>query len=603
MQRDIGDHALIGDLETAALVSRDACIDWLCWPNFGSPACFASLLGDSENGHWTIRPTAECRFTRQYRDGTLILETTCRTHHGAVKLVDFMPVRGRHSDVVRLVTGVRGTVRMKTELLLRFDYGRTIPWVTELRDGSIRIISGPDLVVLRSSVPLRTRKGNIYGEFTVHAGKTVAFALTYGVSYSELPAAIDHKRALRETEAYWQKWIGRQTFTGEYAAAIRRSLVTLKALSYRPTGGMVAAPTMSLPEQIGGTRNWDYRYCWLRDATFTLLALMNAGYFEEAKAWRDWLVRAAAGSPDQVQIMYGIHGERHLLEWEVAWLKGFKNSRPVRVGNAASEQLQLDVYGEVADAMLHAHMSGMRPHKPDLDMLSAMTHHLSHIWQLPDRGIWEIRGRSKQFTYSKVMAWVAFDRAIKNAECFGLVGNVRIWRKIRDQIHQEVCRKGWNRELGSFTQSYGSKHLDASLLLLPIVGFLPPSDPRIVGTVEAIQKHLMRDGLLLRYDTGGSDDGLPQGEGAFLACTFWLVTVLSEMGRSEEAREKFEALLALRNDVGLLAEEYDPHRRRQLGNFPQALSHIALVNAALELTKGGSRGHTRRSDVHQKERA
>ncbi len=378
---------------------------------------------------------------------------------------------------------------------------------------------------------------------------------------------------------------------------VRRSLITLKALIYRPTGGIVAAPTTSLPEQIGGSRNWDYRYCWLRDATFTLLALMNAGYYEEARAWREWLTRAAAGSPDQLQIMYGIRGDRDLLEWEVSWLPGYRNSKPVRVGNAASEQLQLDVYGEIADALLHAHLGGMKAHTHDLDLLSALTHHLSDIWQLPDSGIWETRGGKKQFTYSKVMAWVAFDRSIKHAEHFGLVGNVKVWRQIREKIHQEVCREGWNQQLGSFTQSYGSKELDASLLLLPIVGFLPVSDPRMVSTVDAIQKRLMRNGLLLRYDTGTSEDGLPAGEGAFLACTFWLVQVLSLLGRRDEARSKFEELLALRNDVGLLAEEYDPRGRRLVGNFPQALSHISLVNAALELTQGDTAEHRRRKDV------
>jgi len=597
MQREIGEHALIGDFETAALVSRDGCIDWLCWPNFASPACFASLLGDNQNGHWSIRPAARTKFTRRYREGTLILETTCETRGGSVKLVDFMPIRGRHSDVVRFVIGIRGRVAMRTELLMRFDYGRSLPWVTVLHDGSIRIIAGPNLAVLRTNVQLETRKSDIHGRFTVRKGETVAFVLTYSASYHDLPPAIDQEKALEETERFWSEWIGRQTFHGDYADAIRRSLITLKALTYRPSGGIVAAATTSLPEQIGGSRNWDYRYCWLRDATFTLLALMNAGYFEEAKAWRDWLLRAAAGSPDQLQIMYGVGGERNLLEWEVEGLKGFKNSLPVRVGNAACQQLQLDIYGEVADALLHAHMGGMKPQKPDLDLLSALTHHLSDIWQRPDSGIWETRGRKKQFTYSKVMAWVAFDRSIKNAEHFGLVGNVRVWRRIRARIHDEVCRKGWNRKLGSFTQSYGSKELDASLLLLPIVGFLPPSDPRVAGTVDAIEKYLMRDGFLLRYNTGSSDDGLPAGEGAFLACTFWLVQVLSQMGRKEEAREKFEALLALRNDVGLLAEEYDVRRQRLVGNFPQALSHIALVNAALDLTQGDSSQHRRRNDV------
>jgi GH15 family glucan-1,4-alpha-glucosidase len=600
MPAKIGDHALIGDFETTALVSHDGCIDWLCWPNFASPACFAELLGDRENGHWVIRPAARARCSRRYRDHTLILETTFETAEGAVKLVDFMPSRGRHSDVIRIVQGIRGRVAMRTELLMRFDYGRTVPWVTQLDDGAIRIVSGPNMAVLRTSAVLETKKGDVRGEFAVGAGETVAFVLTYGESYLEMPRAIDAEKALQHTEAFWLDWIGKHDFEGEYGEPVRRSLITLKALTYRPTGGIVAAATTSLPEQIGGTRNWDYRYCWLRDATFTLLSLMNAGYFEEARAWRDWLLRAASGSPDQLQIMYGIHGERNLLEWEVDWLPGFRNSKPVRVGNAASEQLQLDVYGEVADALLHAHIGGMKPEKPDLDLLSSLTHHLSDIWHLPDSGIWEVRGETKHFTYSKVMAWVAFDRSVRNAEQFGLEGNVKVWREIRDKIHREVCTKGWDAQLGSFTQSYGSKLLDASLLLLPIVGFLPASDPRVVSTVDAIQKRLMCDGFLLRYDTGRTDDGLPPGEGAFLACTFWLVHVLALIGRRDEARKRFADLLSLRNDVGLLSEEYDPRDRCLVGNFPQALSHISLVNAALELTQGDSAKHTRRSDAAQK---
>ncbi len=600
MPAEIGDHALIGDFETAALVSRQGCIDWLCWPNFASPACFAELLGDQENGHWGIHPAAKAKCSRRYRDHTLILETTFETDEGAAKLIDFMPSRGRQSDIVRIVTGIRGRVPMRTELLMRFDYGRTVPWVTQLHDGSVRIVAGPNMAVLRTSVQLDTQKGDVRGEFAVSADETVAFVLTYGESYHDLPAAIDVEKALRQTEAFWVDWIGKHDFESEYGDAVRRSLITLKALTYRPSGGIVAAPTTSLPEQLGGTRNWDYRYCWLRDATFTLLSLMNAGYFDEARAWRDWLLRAAAGSPDQLQIMYGIHGERHLLEWEVDWLPGFSNSKPVRVGNAASEQLQLDVYGEVADALLHAHIGGMKPQKSDLDLLSALTHHLSDIWQLPDCGIWEVRGESKQFTYSKVMAWVAFDRSITNVERFGLEGNVKVWREIRDKIHREVCEKGWDQQIGSFTQSYGSKELDSSLLLLPIVGFLPASDPRVVSTVDAIQKRLMRDGFLLRYDTGTSEDGLPPGEGAFLPCTFWLVHVLSLQGRKDEARKRFADLLSLRNDVGLLSEEYDPRTCRLVGNFPQALSHISLVNAALELTEGDSDAHTRRGDAAQK---
>jgi GH15 family glucan-1,4-alpha-glucosidase len=597
MAAQIGDYALIGDCETAALVGREGSIDWLCWPNFASPSCFSSLLGDEENGYWRIAPAIKAKVTRRYRDHTLILETAFENREGSATLVDFMPIRGRHSHVVRMATGVRGQLTMRMNLVMRFDYGRAIPWVMDLGDGSARLISGPNLAVLRSNARLHFKNGDISAEFALREGQLTFFVLAYGESYQALPPRIDHEKALHDTEAFWKAWIQHQQIASDYANAIRRSLITLKALTYRPTGGMVAAPTTSLPEQIGGPRNWDYRYCWLRDATFTLLALMNAGFYDEARAWREWLLRAAAGSPRQLQIMYGIRGERHLLEWEVDWLDGYQNSKPVRVGNAASKQLQLDVYGEVADALLHAHLGGMRPQQEDLDLLSQLTEHLCGIWQQPDRGIWEVRGEAKQFTYSKVMAWVAFDRSIKHAELFGLPAHVEKWRQIREQIHKEVCQEGWNAQLQSFTQYYGSRELDASLLLLPIVGFLAPSDPRVASTVDAIQKHLMRDGLLLRYDTGCGVDAMPPGEGAFLACTFWLVNVLSLLGRRQEAKKKYEELLKLRNDVGLLAEEYDIKLQRQAGNFPQALSHIALVNAGLELAHEESSQHRRRGDV------
>ena len=538
MPAEIGDYALIGDCETAALVSREGSIDWLCWPTFASPACFASLLGDSDNGHWSIASAAEAKCKRRYRDHTLILETIFETEKGSATLVDFMPVRGKNSDIVRILTGVRGLVQIRMELIMRFDYGRAIPWITNLGQGRIRIISGPNLAILRTDAQLSLKNGNITSDFAIKEGQSVFFVLTYGESERRLPSPIDHEKALQETESFWTNWIERQRVPSAYSDAIRRSLITLKALTYAPTGGIVAAPTTSLPEQIGGSRNWDYRYCWLRDATFTLLAFMNAGFYEEAKAWREWLLRAAAGSPDQLQIMYGIRGERHLLEWEVDWLNGYQNSTPVRVGNAASTQLQLDVYGEVADALLHAHLGGMKLKREHLDLLSALTNHLTEIWQLPDSGLWEVRGETKQFTYSKVMAWVTFDRSVKNAELFGLQVPIEKWRRIRDQIHAEICQKGWNQELRSFTQSYGSKELDASLLLIPIVGFLPVSDPRVSSTVDAIQKHLMRDGLLLRYNTGCVDDGLPPGEGSFLACTFWLVNVLSLLGRKDRSQGK-----------------------------------------------------------------
>ncbi|MGB7556343.1 MAG: glycoside hydrolase family 15 protein [Candidatus Korobacteraceae bacterium] len=582
----IEDYALIGDCETAALVSRHGSIDWLCWPHFGSPACFAALVGTEDDGHWLIAAKEKARCTRRYLDHTLVVETTFETDGGCAVLLDFMPLRNGSPHLVRIVRGIRGSVAMCMELVLRFDYGRSVPWVTRLEDGKLRAIAGPDMTVLNTSVPLRGENLKTLSEFTIGTGESVTFVLTYGPSYDDLPEPIDPEKALQETVSFWEEWAGRAKLHGDYPDAVERSLITLKALTYRHTGGIVAAPTTSLPEQLGGPRNWDYRYCWLRDATSTLLALMNAGYFEEACAWRDWLLRAAAGSPDQVQIMYGIRGERNLLEWEVGWLAGYEGSKPVRVGNAAAEQLQLDVYGEVADALLHAHLGGIPPSETDLALQTALTDHLATIWEQPDRGIWEVRGEPQHFTYSKVMAWVAFDRAVKSAERFGLQGVVERWSAVRDRIHADVCQKSYDRELGYFTQAYGSKELDASLLLIPQVGFLPATDPRVRGTIEAIEKHLMSDGFVMRYRTERVDDGLPAGEGAFLACSFWMVTALSMLGRKDDARRLFERLLNLRNDVGLLAEEYDPKAKRQLGNFPQALSHIALINAAFNWASG-----------------
>ncbi|HUI83569.1 MAG TPA: glycoside hydrolase family 15 protein [Candidatus Binatia bacterium] len=599
MPARIEDYALIGDCETAALVSRLGSIDWLCWPHFASPACFAALLGTDEDGHWSIAPQGEARCTRRYLDHTLVLETTFDTRGGSALLLDFMPLRRRNSDVVRIVRGVRGSVPMRMELVLRFDYGRTVPWVTRVRDGALRAIAGPDMAVLRTRAPLRGENLKTFSEFTIHKGEVLPFVLTYGPSYDDLPRSIDPEEALRETLTFWKKWAGKAHVHGEYAADLERSLITLKALTYRHTGGIVAAPTTSLPEQQGGQRNWDYRYCWLRDATFTLLALMNAGYFEEACAWRDWLLRAVAGSPDQAQIMYGIRGERNLLEWEVPWLRGYENSRPVRIGNAASEQLQLDVYGEVADALLHAYMGGIPDTEYAHALQTALTDHLVQIWDKPDRGIWEIRGEPKQFTYSKLMAWVHFDRVIRLREQSSQEPALDRWRELRDRIHREICEHGYNPRLGSFTQSYGSSELDASLLLIPQVGFLPITDPRVRGTIEAIEKHLMSDGLVLRYRTETADDGLPPGEGAFLACSFWMVSALKMLGRNDDARRLFERLLALRNDVGLLAEEYDPKSGRQMGNFPQALSHIALINAGFEFNRAGSRRQQRSSPQHR----
>jgi GH15 family glucan-1,4-alpha-glucosidase len=585
MSARIEDYALIGDCESAALVSCHGSIDWLCWPHFASPACFAALLGTEENGHWLIAPTESTRATRRYIPHTMVVETRFESEEGCAILLDFMPMRDGNPELVRIVRGVHGRVSMAMQLVLRFDYGRSVPWVTRLPGGALRAIAGPDMVVLHTRAPLRGENFKTVSEFTVGEGESVSFVLSYGPSYQKLPKPVDPETSLRRTVRFWEKWAGRAKAEGEYAEAVERSLLTLKALTYRHTGGIVAAATTSLPEQLGGQRNWDYRYCWLRDATFTLLALMNAGYFEEARAWRDWLLRAAAGSPDQVQIMYGIHGERHLKEWKVDWLCGYQGAKPVRIGNAASEQLQLDVYGEVADALLHAHLGGIPPNPTDSALLQALTNHLLKIWQQPDEGIWEVRSGRKQFTYSKVMAWVAFDRAIQNAEKFGLQGSLLRWREERDKIHREICQRAYHPQLGAFTQSYGSKELDASLLLMPLVGFLPLADPRVRGTIEAIEKQLMPDGLVLRYQTEKFDDGLPPGEGAFLACSFWMVSALNMLGRNQDARRLFERLLVLRNDVGLLAEEYDLKTKRQLGNFPQAFSHIALVNAAFELTR------------------
>jgi GH15 family glucan-1,4-alpha-glucosidase len=588
MSERLEEYALIGDCESAALVSRQGSVDWLCWPHFASPACFAALLGTEENGHWRIAPSRTARATHRYLEHTLVLETRFETEDGCATLLDFMPIRGKNPDLVRIVRGIRGRVPMTMQLVLRFDYGRSVPWVTRLHNGTLRAIAGPDMAVLHTPASLRGENLKTVSDFCVEKGESVPFVLSYGPSYEQIPHPVDAETSLRETIQFWQEWSGRAEIEMEHADAVERSLITLKALTYRHTGGIVAAPTTSLPEKLGGQRNWDYRYCWLRDATFTLLALMNAGYFEEARAWRDWLLRAAAGSPDQVQIMYGIRGERHLREWEVDWLDGYEGSKPVRVGNAASDQLQLDVYGEVADALLHAHLGKISANATDAGLQQSLTDHLVQIWEQPDEGIWEVRGRRKQFTYSKVMAWVAFDRAVHAAERFGLSGDVSRWRHVRDRIHEEVCERAYNRDLGAFTQSYGAKELDASLLLIPMVGFLPSSDPRIRGTVEAIEKHLMPDGLVQRYQTERIDDGLPPGEGAFLACSFWMVSALNMLGRKRDAERLFERLLVIRNDVGLLAEEYDTKTKRLLGNFPQALSHIALVNAAMELTRSNA---------------
>jgi GH15 family glucan-1,4-alpha-glucosidase len=580
----IEDYALIGDCETAALVGRDGSIDWLCLPRFDSDACFAALLGNAENGRWLIAPEEAANVSRRYRGDTLILETTFKTREGSVLLVDFMLPNGGGCDVVRLVFGLEGRVRMRSEIIVRFDYGSTVPWVTRLDDGTLRAIAGPQMLLLTTPVALRGKDLMTISEFTVEPGQRVPFVLSHAPSHLPMPALPDPFTALDDTERFWSDWSAPCNEAGRWSKAVLRSLITLKALTFAPTGGIVAAPTTSLPEKIGGRRNWDYRFCWVRDATLTLLALMGAGYFEEASAWRDWLVRAAAGSPEQLQIMYGIGGERLLWELELPWLDGYEASKPVRIGNAAHEQLQLDVFGEMVDALYQARRVGLPPSEPSWAVALVLLGHLESIWREPDSGIWEIRGPRRHFTYSKMMAWVAFDRAIKGAQEFGLPGPVEQWQRVRAEIHDEVCRKGFDAELGCFVQAYGTKELDASLLLIAAIGFLPPADPRVRATVEAVERHLLVDGLVCRYRTGSSDDGLPPGEGVFLACSFWLADAYYLLGRTEEAERLFERLLDLRNDVGLLSEEYDPRRRRLLGNFPQAFSHISLVNTAHNLS-------------------
>jgi GH15 family glucan-1,4-alpha-glucosidase len=586
MPTTIADYAMIGDCQTAALVSHDGSIDWLCWPRFDSDACFAALLGTPENGRWQIAPRAEnVRSTRAYRDNTLILETRFETDEGSATLIDFMPIPGSSSEIVRIVRGVSGRVAMCTELILRFGYGSTVPWVSRLPDRTLRAIAGPDMVLLRTPVELHGENFKTVGEFVITAGETVAFTLTYAPSHLPVPKFANPENALAATEKYWRDWCAKCDQEGPHHEAVLRSLITLKALTYAPSGGIVASPTTSLPEWIGGVRNWDYRYCWLRDATLTLLAFMNAGYFDEAIAWREWLLRAVAGRPEQAQIMYGIGGERRLPEWTVQWLPGFRGSAPVRIGNVAATQLQLDVFGEVMDALHQARRGGLVQNDVGWAVQLAFADHLEKVWTEPDESIWEVRSERRHFTYSKVMAWVAFDRTIKSAEQYGFDGPIERWRELRQIIHDEVCSRAFDTEINSFVQSYGSKELDASLLLLPVVGFLSPDDPRMKSTIAAIEDKLMFGGLVRRYDTASADDGLPPGEGVFLACSFWLVDAYVMLGRLVDAEKLFKRLVALCNDVGLLAEEYDPASKEQLGNFPQAFSHVALVNSAFNLTR------------------
>jgi len=556
MTQRIEDYALVGDCETGALVGRDGSIDWLCWPRFDSGACFAALLGGPEHGRWRIAPTGEVlRTERRYRGDTLILETTFVTQTGEVMLVDFMPPKGTQSDVVRTVVGVRGEVEMHVELVLRFGYGALVPWVTRYGTQGLRAIAGPDMVVLYTDVPLHGENLTSVADFVVPAGESRSFTLSWRPSHKATPDRIDASVALRDTEEFWREWSSRCRYEGEFREPVLRSLLTLKALTYGPTGGIVAAATTSLPEELGGVRNWDYRICWLRDATLTLIALMDAGYFEEARAWRDWLLRAVAGSPEQLQIMYGLGGERRLLEWEVPWLPGYEGSAPVRVGNAAHGQLQIDVFGEVMDALHQARRGRMTESAEAWNLERALVTHLESVHAQPDHGIWEVRGPPQHFTHSKVMAWVALDRAIRSAELCRLDGPLARWAELRQRLHDEICERAFDRDIGSFVQAYGSREVDAGLLLMPLVGFLPPTDERVRGTVRCIEKRLLVDGFVYRYDSALTDDGLPPGEGAFLACTFWLVDNYLLQGRHAEARTLYQRLLDIRNDVGLLAEE------------------------------------------------
>jgi GH15 family glucan-1,4-alpha-glucosidase len=596
MAERIEDYGLLGDLQTAALVGRDGSVDWLCFPRFDSGSCFAALLGSRDHGRWLIAPDSGGPATdRRYRKDTLVLESDWETSTGRVRVIDFMPPRGKRPDIVRIVEGLEGSVKMRTELIMRFDYGSIVPWVRRLEDETLIAIGGPDALALRTPIDLEPEGLTHTAEFTVRAGDRVPFVLTWFPSAQRAPTPVEPERALAETEAFWLEWIQSCEYDGIYRDAVHTSLIALKALTYLPTGGIVAAPTTSLPERIGGDRNWDYRYCWLRDATFTLISMLNAGFTDEARGWRDWLLRAVGGDPAELQILYGVAGERRVGESEVDWLPGYAGSSPVRIGNAAHEQFQLDVYGEVMDSLHLARTHGLRPDEHAWSMQLRVMDFLEGAWDKPDDGIWEVRGGRRHFTHSKVLAWVAFDRAIEGVERLDLRGPVDRWRRIRQEIHEEVCREGFNVELNSFTQAYGSADLDASTLLIPLVGFLPPDDPRVIGTIEAVQRHLTRDGFVERYATKDKDgvDGLSGSEGVFLPCSFWLVDALLMLERDDEARALFEQLLDIRNDLGLISEEYDPAEKRLLGNFPQAFTHVGLVNSAFNLTH-----HTR--PMHQR---
>lgn len=584
MSASIESYALVGDCRSAALVGCDGSVDWLCWPRFDSDACFAALLGTPANGRWLICPSDEpTTVSRRYRKDTLILETTFETAGGTATVIDFMVPHGAGSDLVRLVRGDEGEVTLGLELILRFGYGAAIPWVTRGKDGAWRAVAGPDMTVLRTPVALRGEEFKTVATFTVTPGTVVPFVLSYGPSHLPEPPALDAMQALDSCESFWRDWSARATAPPLYRDVVMRSLITLKGLTYAPSGGIVAAPTASLPERIGGARNWDYRYCWIRDSTFTLLALMDAGFFDEAAAWRDWLLRATAGAPASMQIMYGLMGERRLTEWQADWLPGYLDSRPVRFGNAAHRQFQLDVYGELMDSFDQARAGGLAATESGWALQLELIRHVAQKWREPDFGIWETRGPPRHFTFSKIMAWVTFDRAIRAVEQHGLSGDASEWRRIRDAIHAEVCLHGFDAGANTFRAAYDSTTLDASLLLLAQVGFLDGADPRFAGTVAAVERELLIDGFVMRYDTGREPDGLQPGEGAFLACSFWLADAYITLGRRAEAQALFERLLGLANDVGLLAEEFDPSRRCQVGNFPQAFSHVALINTAFNL--------------------
>ncbi len=590
MSLPIEDYAMIGDCHTAALVSKQGSIDWLCLPRFDSPACFAAMLGTDDNGHWSISPAEPIRAVRRrYREGTLILETEFETENGAAMLIDFMTPRQETPNLVRMVVGTRGQVSMNLELVIRFDYGSVVPWVRRT-DHGISAIAGPDMLTLRTEVQLRGQDMKTIASFPVTKGQRVAFDLTWHPSHCVEPASLNIDKAIQDTENWWHEWSERCVYNGKWREAVLRSLITLKALTYLPTGAIVAAPTTSLPEKAGGVRNWDYRFCWVRDATLTLHALLDAGYRDEAREWREWLLRAVAGSPSELNIVYGLRGERRLTELELPWLAGYQKSAPVRTGNAAYKQFQLDVFGEVANTLYQCRDAGLKPQRDDdEDVARAMLEFLETGWEKPDEGIWEMRGPRRYFVHSKMMAWVAVDRAIRSAERGWFSGNVSRWKELRETIHRQVCEKGFDPDLNCFVQYYGSKLLDASLLMMPLVGFLPADDPRVTATVKAIEEHLMEDGFVGRYTMDSAVDGLPHGEAKFLACTFWLADNYVLQGRHQDALQIFERLLNIRNDVGLLSEEYDPAAKRLMGNFPQAFSHVGLVNTAFKLIQTTSK--------------